>query len=140
MALLENNRLSSMPNDYSWDLPRSHWTRLGAFLPQALLDLESTEWHAYVGRMAVLVKVRAWQISFPSLPYHPVHNFAHLSNSIQCYKTFASPGLLWVFVYTSCMKECCHQLHIFPKICHENLFPLKVTSRSCTEFETLNNK
>lgn len=68
-AVLENNRPSSMLNDYSWDLLCSHWTRQRTFLPQALLNLESTEWHAYVGRMAVLVKVRAWQINFPPLPY-----------------------------------------------------------------------
>lgn len=51
--------------------------------------MEITELHAYVS--GTLVKVNKFA-SYP-LPFQHVHNFAHMSNSIRCYKTFASPGL-----------------------------------------------
>lgn len=121
-------------NDSSWDLPLSHWIKQGASYPQIPLDLESIEWHAYIRKITVLVKVSSWQVRFPYLPYQPMHNFSYLNNSIQCYKTFASPELHWVFVFISCMKEHCQLLHISPKICHENLFYLKVASRTCAGF------
>lgn len=50
------------------------------------------------------------------------------------------PGLHWIFVYISCMKKHCQLLCTSPKICHENLFYLKVASNTCTKFWSLNNK
>lgn len=125
-----------MSSDCSWDLSFSQWTRWGDFLPQTLLDMEITELHAYVSRTVVKVNKFA---SHPQ-PFQHVHNFAHMSNSIQCYKTFASPGLCWVFVYISCMKKHCQLLWISPKNWHENLYCLKIATRTFTKFWPLTNK